>query len=99
MGCALRVGGAAGASAALPLLDEAQRHRLCRVASHLPPRGARNASRRRFHSNSRTGSREAALDCCSVSVENNDPCRKGENACVTRIILTKTLKSTWLWVG
>jgi len=43
--------GGAGASAALALLDDVQRHRLRRAALHLP-RGARNAA----PPNSRTGS-------------------------------------------
>ncbi len=42
---ALRVPGGAGASAALALLDDAQRHRLRRVALHLPPPGAPQARR------------------------------------------------------
>ncbi len=43
--------GLAGASAALALLDDVQRHRLRRAALHLPPQ-ARNAA----PPNSRTGS-------------------------------------------
>ena len=43
--------GGAGASAALALLDDVQRHRLRRAALHLPPH-SRNAE----YPNSRTGS-------------------------------------------
>ena len=43
--CALRVPGSAGASAALALLDDVQRHRLRRAALHLPPPGAPQARR------------------------------------------------------
>ena len=44
--CALRVPGGVGASAALALLGDVQRHRLRRADLHLPPPGAPQERRR-----------------------------------------------------